>query len=83
MEPEIMLREAEVLVHLGTSHGPLWKACKEGLIPKPVKMGERATRWPASEIQAVIRARLAGRSQEEIRGLVAELERKRKEPQPA
>ena len=80
---EEMLRERQALVRLGLSHGPFWKQQKDGLLPRPVKMSARTSRWPASEIAAVIAARIAGKSEEEIRTLVSQIEAKRKQLQPA
>jgi prophage regulatory protein len=49
----------------------------EGLLPRPVKLGPRSIGWPDYEIEAINRARLAGRSDAEIRELVKRLERAR------
>ena len=50
---------------------------ERGLLPKAVKISERASAWPELEIDAINRARIAGKSQAEIRELVADLERQR------
>jgi prophage regulatory protein len=39
-----------------------------------VKIGARAAGWPASEVQALNAARIAGKSDDEIRELVLKLE---------
>jgi prophage regulatory protein len=54
--------------------------CKSGiyakiadeLLPPPVKIGRLST-WPADEIDAVIQARIAGKTNDEIRDLVRKL----------
>jgi prophage regulatory protein len=47
---------------------------KNGLFTRPVKIGKRASAWPANEVAAINQARIAGKSDDEIRCLVAELE---------
>jgi len=44
---------------------------------KAIKIGERASAWPESEIAAINAARIAGKSNDEIRRLVADLEQQR------
>lgn len=48
-----------------------------GLIPRPIRFGRRNL-WPEHEIDAVIAAKLAGASNDEIRALVDELHEARK-----
>lgn len=48
-----------------------------GLLPPPVKIGARASAWPLHELQAVNAARVAGRSEDEIKQLVARLVKER------
>ena len=51
---------------------------KRGLMTRPVKVGSRASAWPAHEIEAITTARIAGKSEAEIRALVARLEAERR-----
>lgn len=51
---------------------------RRGLLTKPVKLGTRASGWPDYEIQAIVAARIAGRSEAEIRELVRQLETARR-----
>jgi prophage regulatory protein len=51
----------------------------QGLWPKQVSLGARAVGWPESEVQAMNSARIAGKSDEAIRALVAQLEAARKD----
>lgn len=48
-----------------------------GLMTRPVKLGT-ASAWPAHEIDAVNRARIAGKTDDQIRQLVKKLEADRK-----
>jgi len=41
-----------------------------GLMPAPLRMGPKFMRWPACEVDAVIRARLAGADDATVRELV-------------
>jgi len=47
---------------------------KNGLFTPPVKIGLRASAWPAHEVAAINAARIAGKSDEEIKTLVKQLE---------
>ncbi|MEJ1381614.1 MAG: AlpA family phage regulatory protein [Candidatus Sedimenticola sp. (ex Thyasira tokunagai)] len=48
----------------------------EGTFPEPVKRG-RSSRWVEHEIDVVIKARIAGKTDDEIRVLVAKLHNER------
>jgi prophage regulatory protein len=61
----------------GLSRAGVYAYVGKGLLPKAVKIGERASAWPESEIAAVNAARIAGKSDNEIRQLVSDLERQR------
>jgi prophage regulatory protein len=50
----------------------------QGLLPKPFKLGPRAVGWFAREAAAINAARAAGKSDDEIRVLVARLMRARR-----
>lgn len=53
MTVDPLLRAREGAALLGISISTFWRHVQEGTIPQPVRVGG-ATRWPASEIQAVI-----------------------------
>ena len=59
------------------SHASIYGAVKQGLFTKPVQIGERSVGWPDYEVKAINAARIAGKSLEEIRELVARLHAKR------
>lgn len=48
-----LIRDLDAANILGCSRATLWRRVKDGTIPKPIRIGGM-TRWPASEIQAVI-----------------------------
>lgn len=55
----------------------VYNLIRDGLLPRPVRLG-RASRWPRSEIQAIVAARVAGLSDDDVRRLVDRLHAKRK-----
>lgn len=64
----------------GYSRSTLYRKIKEGLFTKPVSLGADKSGnscqvgWPANEVQAINAARIAGKSDSEIKKLVEELE---------
>ena len=74
MNIERILREPNVTEARGTSRSTLWADIKKGLFPHPVRIGPRSVSWPASEVAAINRAIIAGKSEAEIRELVQRLE---------
>lgn len=68
-----MLRLFDVLAKTGLSRTGIYDDAAQGLFPKPVKIGARAAAWPAHEVEAVLRARLAGKNGEQLRALVKRL----------
>ena len=61
------------------SHASIYNAIKAGLFTKPVQIGQRSVGWPSDEVQAINAARIAGKSETEIRELVKVLHAKRTE----
>lgn len=57
----------------GKKRSTIYREIKSGLFPRPVDIGGGLSAWPASEIQAVIDARIAGKSESEIKQLVEKL----------
>ena len=69
---------SSVLKKKSDSRTSLYKQIKEGLFPPGVKLGARRVAWPDYEIESVLRARIAGQTDDQIRALVAELQANRK-----
>ncbi len=61
------------------SHASIYEAIKVGLFTKPVPIGQRSVGWPDYEVVAINAARIAGKSETEIRELVKRLHAKRTE----
>ncbi len=75
-----ILRMPAVKVETGhRSHASIYNAVRTGLFTRPVLIGQRAVGWPSQEVQAIVAARIAGKTEDEIRTLVSQLHAKRVE----
>lgn len=74
-----MLRTPTVFKRRGKSRSAHYADIKNLLFVKPVLNGLRATGTPDYEVNALISARIAGKTDEEIRALVVKLEAARKD----
>jgi prophage regulatory protein len=76
----MILRMPAVKAETGhKSHASIYNAINAGLFTDPVKIGERSVGWPDDEVKAICAARIAGKSDDEIRELVNRLHAKRAE----
>ena len=73
-----ILRLPAVKTETGVSRSTHYLRITQGLFTKPVSLGPRAVGWPSCEVAALNAARIAGKSDEEIRALVVKLEAARK-----
>lgn len=73
-----ILRLPVVLHERGRSRSAHYQDIQQGLFTRPVAIGLRAVGWPSGEVTALNAARIAGKSDEEIRALVVKLEAARK-----
>ncbi|MDB4441929.1 AlpA family phage regulatory protein [bacterium] len=73
-----ILRIPAVKTQSGLSRSTIYLRIAEGLWTKPVNLGARAVGWPSDEVAAINAARIAGKTDEEVRALVAKLEMARK-----
>ena len=76
-----ILRRKQVEAKTGYSRSTIYLRISQRLFVKPISLGARAVGWPAHEISSLNAARIAGKSETEIRALVARLETSRKEGQ--
>ena len=67
------LRLPAVCDRTGKPKSTVYRDIGDGLLPPPVRIGERASAWPDDEIDAINLARLRGKSNDEIKQLVADL----------
>lgn len=80
--PQIILRLPSVKGATGYSRSTIYLRIAQGLWPKQVSLGARAVGWPAAEVDALNAARIAGKSDADIRTLVERLEAARSEAKP-
>jgi prophage regulatory protein len=59
--PLTLLRLPAVKKYSGLSRSEIYRRGSAGTFPKPVKLGERASAWPAHEIMAWVASRIAAR----------------------
>ena len=59
------------------SHASIYTAIKAGLFTQPVQIGQRSVGWPDYEVKAINTARIAGKSEADLRELVNRLHAKR------
>jgi prophage regulatory protein len=83
LEAATILRRKQVEVVIGGSRSTVYLRISQGLFTKPVNLGARAVGWPSREVVAINAARIAGKSDDEIRKLVQRLEAARSEGAPA
>ncbi len=74
-----ILRIPAVKSDSGLSRSTIYLRIAQGLWTKPVSLGARAVGWPSDEVEAINAARIAGKTDEEVRALVAKLEAARKD----
>lgn len=74
-----ILRIPAVKTESGLSRSTIYLRIAQGLWTKPVSLGARAVGWPSDEVAALNAARIAGKTDVEIRTLVAKLEAARKD----
>lgn len=73
-----MLRLPAVKASSGLSGSTIYLRITQGLWTSSVPLGSRAVGWPANEVAALNSARIAGKTDVEIRELVQQLELARK-----
>ncbi|MEI8209908.1 MAG: AlpA family phage regulatory protein [Methylococcales bacterium] len=75
---DLLLRRPVVLQLTGKSKSAVYRDISKGLFPKPVSIGGAGVAWLRNEIASINQARITGRSDEEIKQLVIDLEESRK-----
>jgi prophage regulatory protein len=78
-----ILRIERVIERYGKTRSPIYADIQAGLFVRPVKLGERAAGWPEKELDALIAARVAGATTDQIRRLVEQLHAQRISAMPA
>lgn len=78
-----MLRMRPMLDKGGRTKTPVYRDIGAGLWPRGVKLGAREVAWPEHEIDAVLAARTAGQTDEQVKALVQRLHEARARGVPA
>ncbi|MCM8612807.1 AlpA family phage regulatory protein [Accumulibacter sp.] len=73
-----LLRLKQITAFTGMSRSWTYEAIRRGEFPAPIPLSARAVAWDSASIAAWQAARIAGKSDEEIRALVAQLHGARK-----
>lgn len=68
-----LLRFPAVIASNGDAKSTFYARIAQGLWTKPVKLSKHASDWPEHECDTLNAARIAGKSDDEIRALVKEL----------
>jgi prophage regulatory protein len=79
MPHAIIDRLPGVIEKSGLARSTIYKAIASGLWTRPVRLGPRAVGWPSSECDAILAARIAGKTDDEVRALVSALEASRRD----
>ena len=58
----------------GLSRSTIYRRIKQNLFTKPIPIGGERVGWLSSEVDAINKARVSGKTDEEIKLLVAKLE---------
>jgi prophage regulatory protein len=69
----VLQRRRDVLAQLRESNSGFYSKIQKGELPPPVRVGERCSAWPSHEIDAIVNARIAGATVEQMRQLVQQL----------
>lgn len=68
-----LLRLPAVKAQSGYSRSTIYLRISQGLWTYPVSLGGRAVAWPAGDVAALNAARIAGKTDDQIRALVQRL----------
>ena len=58
---------------LGVQKSARHEYVANGTLTRPLKISTRCARWPSNEIEAIVAARIAGKTDDDIKRLVAQL----------
>ena len=78
-KPLAMIRRRVILSRYGISNTAFYQRINSGLHTAGVSLGGQCVGWPSHEVDAIISARIAGKTDDEIRALVDQLHAARKE----
>ena len=68
-----ILRIKQIKAQTGLPNSTVYYHIQQGLFIRPIKLGERMSGWLESEVNAIMAARIAGKSETEIKARVNRL----------
>lgn len=77
-QPISLIRRKQLEKRMGIGRSTIYLRINQSLIPSPISLGANSVGWPEHEIDAIIAARVSGKSDDEIRLLVSKLVAARK-----
>ena len=69
----IIRRGKDARAQFGIASSTFYEWIARGLMPPGIALGWRSVGWPAHELDAIAVARIAGKTEDEIRALVRDL----------
>ncbi len=69
--PQTLMKINQVSAITGHSRSKVYADIKAGKFPPPIRLGTRTVAWADNEINAWITAKIAGKTDDEIRSLVS------------
>jgi prophage regulatory protein len=72
-----IVRIKQIKDQTGLPPSTVYDQIRRQLFTKPVKLGERVSGWPESEVNQIIEARISGQTDEQVKELVRKLHAKR------
>ena len=75
--PTIIRTRPDAQKALGLGATAFYERVDKGLLPRPFRLGAHASGLLSTEIEAIVRAWAAGKTQDELRALVVKLEEDR------
>lgn len=72
-----LIRLPTVIARVGLQRTAIYDRISSGLFPAPVKLGTRTSVWPENEVDACNDAVIKGKSPDEIKTLVKQLQAQR------
>ena len=73
MQTYIIKRGKDARAQFGIAQSTFYDWQARGLCPPGISLGIRSVGWPAHELDAIAAARIAGKTEDEIRAIVRDL----------
>lgn len=75
--PLLLLRRQDIEQRTGLARSTIYKMISAGEFTQPIRVFGNAVGWPSNEVQAIMKARIAGKTEKEIKELVSTLHAER------